>query len=239
MRKHLSSETYMYMINALNDKVATATPYTHHSPRAAVAQQRWGGGQRCLDRACPCGPGHTLPVTCLRSSSRASLHCVGRSLRALLACFQTPVTSVAEHHSQPYYYFYHYSTTTEILYLTYQPKTKAPEQPTNRPRLYHGSCYICGGFREEVLQGSCTPWHGHRYMIYHYIAVTSYLRLLARRRTARSRRAGRPSCRRRDGCGADLSMEGMSIPFPYQRVVFCNFTMPYIALHSLLGTFCE
>ena len=138
-----------------------------------------------------------------------------------------------------HYCYYHYSTTTNILYLTYQHKTKAPEQPTNRPRLYHGQCYICGGFREEVLQGSCTPWHGHRYMIYHYIAVTSYLRLLARRRTARSRRACIPSCRRRDGCGADLSMEGMSIPFPYQRVVFCNFTMPFIALHSLLGTFCE
>jgi len=138
MRKYVSSDTYMYMLNALNDKVATATPYTHHSPIAAVAQQRWGGGQRCLDRACPCGPGHTLPVTCLRSSSRASLHCVGRSLRALLACFQTPVTSVAEHHSQPHYCYYHYSTTTNILYLTYQHKTKAPEQPTNRPRLYHG-----------------------------------------------------------------------------------------------------
>ena len=147
-----AASAYMYMTNALNDKVATATPYTHHSPRAAVAQQRWGGGQQCLDRACPCGPGHTLPVTCLRSSSRASLHCVGRSLRALLGCFQTPVTSVAEHHSQPYYYFYHYSTTTEILYLTYQSKTKAPEQPTKPaaalPRLM-------STFAEDSERKSC------------------------------------------------------------------------------------
>jgi hypothetical protein len=113
------------------------------------------------------------------------------------------------------------STTTPQL-LKYSTSLTNPRlrHQNNRP-TGRGSATanvnICGRFREEVLQGSCTPWHGHRYMIYHYIAVTSYLRLLARRRTARSRRAGIPSCRRRDGCGADLSMEGMSIPFPYQH----------------------
>ena len=40
MRRYVSSDTYMYMLNALNDKVATATPYTHHSPIVAVVQQR-------------------------------------------------------------------------------------------------------------------------------------------------------------------------------------------------------
>ena len=51
------------------------------------------------------------------------------------------------------------------------------------------------------------------------MAVTSSMRLLARRYAARRMRAGRPSCRRRDGCGADLSMEGMSILFPVPTLV--------------------